>query len=353
MVEDTREVITAIRDSGQEGFVAASLLRLGWSVVHRSTSAASLEGAIEKFPSATVVASEDFSPTLRSGQNTTVIIASTTSRAQSGKFTNPLSDFELQELLRSPKSDEQVDIRRVASIGTDVTVVASIESGIGASTLALNIAQEFAHSGYSTLLLELNQSSPFLSEYLDISHINRGIVATALGFSVGEVNSVETLNRFSEEAQSFDRVVLDVGKLDSIDCTIRGNRMTDISTTWALQSSSRILLLVRSGEKLTPRIQRKVQEFKKSALNKTPMIGVVFQSAVGRKERNEVKEQLASLTHAQVALFSRDFSAVSKAAAGNTTLISSSAKSVLRGEILSQLISPLIAGRSMREAKVR
>ena len=348
MADDVRDAITAIRDTTQEGFIAGALQRIGFNVVHRATSVDGLSSAVEKSPEAIIVASEDFLVSELSAQNKILTIASTSKTNASGKYVNPTSDFELQELLRAPEAEERLDQRRVPEIGCDVTVVSGIYSGIGVSTMALNIAQEFAQSGESTLLLEVNQPSPFLSEHLDIPHINRGIVPTSYGFSVGEISSLETLTRFSEGAQGFSRVVLDLGKLDPIEQILRGNRLEDISSTWALQSATRILLLTRSSSKSVRKIEITTRELRESVLGKVPMIGVILQSTLGRRERNLLTSQIRDVTKAHVAIFSRDFRAVSKADEVSSCLCSASPKSPLRSEILTHLISPILGSACER-----
>ena len=348
MADEVRDAITAIRDTTQEGFIAGALLRIGFNVIHRATSVDGLSSAMEKNPGAIIVASEDFTASTFSVQNKILTIATTSKKNASGKYVNPTSDFELQELLRAPEVDDRLVQRRVPALSCDVTVVSGIYSGIGVSTMALNIAQEIAQLGESTLLLEVNQPSPFLSEHLDIPHINRGIVPTSYGFSVGEITSLETLTRFSEEAQGFSRVVLDLGKLDPIEQILRGNRLEDISSTWALQSATRILLLTRSSSKSVRNIEVTTRELRESALGKVPMIGVVLQSALGRRERNLVTSQVRDATKAHVAIFSRDFRAISKADEVGASLYFVSPKSALRSEILTQLISPLLESAGER-----
>ena len=348
MADEVRDAITAIRDTTQEGFIAGALLRIGFNVIHRATSVDGLSSAIEKNPDAIIVASEDFTASTISAQNKILTIATRSKKNASGRYLNPTSDFELQELLRAPEVEGILDQRRVPALGCDVTVVSGIYSGIGVSTMALNIAQELAQSGESTLLLEVNQPSPFLSEHLDIPHINRGIVPTSYGFSVGEITSLDTLTRFSEEAEGFSRVVLDLGKLDRIEQILRGNRLEDISSTWALQSATRILLLTRYSSKSLPQVQVKTSELRESALGKVPMIGVVLQSALGRKERNMVTSKVRDATNAHVALFPRDFRAVTKAEEVGASLYFVSPKSALRSEILTHLISPILESPAER-----
>jgi len=341
---EAREAITAICDISQEGIIAASLIRLGWRVVYRATSDSGLSEAVARFPRAQIVISEDFNVGRNNELTRSTVIATRAKGRASGTHRDPSSDFELQELLNELLQGRAERKLGIAPCTARLTVIAGVQAGVGTSTIALNLAQESASGGVSTLLLDCNLRHPALASYLDIVHINREILLTKFGFSLGEPTSREALSAFSQAAEGYGKVFVDLGQLSPSLLKYSGARFEDAISTWSLQSARQLILLTRSQPGALKTALDCVKYLEEPPYSIKAMVGIVLDSVKSRRERGALIEQLGS--DSSVALLSRDLRSIDRCERERSTLAISAPNSLLRKEISSQLLSSPITGKA-------
>jgi hypothetical protein len=315
------QAITAIRNIALENMIAESLHRSGWELIYRATSKDQLERVLLTNPDAILIAAEDFLP--RKAGSEQKIIWVTTS----------IGEYELQTELRNLAQDSVQTPTSLPLLTTQVTVVTAVDSGIGSSTLAMNLAYESAKSGSKTLLLDLNPINPFLSRYFDIQHINRTFAPTSCGFTIGEISDISEGVAMAQEADGYSHVVIDLGRTPSVHRVISGQRIHESLARWSLQSAERLFLLAR-GEESSIANLKKISEGFNSLVPAIVMRNVfISRAATSARERRHFIEAAKSCLNGEVHLLSRDVRNLSKAAIERRPLAPSASKSPLAREI--------------------
>ncbi len=243
MVE-SKLVITAIRNSKSESFVAQSLHRIGWKLIYRATDFSGLLISAEKSPEAIIIASTDFGVDKTKLTNTVITLESR----------QEPTDHLIQELLRDMVESDRPKHSTPPLCSSKVTVVASLDSGLGGTTSAINVAHEKSRPAGKTLLLDFNSANPSISGYFDIQRINRRVSPTSFGFEIGEVSDLSTFTRIAEQSDSYDEVIIDLGRIPDHDLLMSGMRIHEVLARWSIQSAAVLLLLSRCNESSLKRL---------------------------------------------------------------------------------------------------
>ena len=301
--------------------IAESLHRMGWQLIYRATSREGLEKFLSLNPDGVLIAADDF----------------LLNRAPLAKRTlwvnSSIGEYELQEQLRkldqeSPQNPTISPLRKAK-----VSVVTTIDSGIGGSTLAISLAHESACSGRKTLLLEINSFNPYLSRYFDIQRINRTFALTPFGFTIGEISDHAHFAEMAMAADEFDHVVIDLGRALSTKELLSGQRLQELLGRWALQSAGTLYLLARSEGQSLARLKEGSAQFKAGAISVLPTYVLVSQAPPSARERRQISDSAKSSLSGGAYLLSRDVRNLSKAANERAPLAKVAPKSALAREI--------------------
>lgn len=301
--------------------IAESLHRMGWQLIYRATSREGLEISLSLNPEAVLIAADDFLLNRAPLTNRTLWVNSS------------IGEYELQEQLRkldqeSPQAPTISPLRKAK-----VSVVTTIDSGIGGSTLAISLAHESASSGRKTLLLDLNSFNPFLSRYFGVQRINRTFALTPFGFTIGEISDHAHFAEMALAAEEFDHVIIDLGRALSAKELLSGQRLQESLGRWALQSAETLYLLARSEEQSMARLKDSSAQLAAGAITVLPIYVFVSQAPPSARERRQISDSAKSSLSGGAYLLSRDVRNLSKAAIERVPLAKVAPKSALAREI--------------------
>lgn len=316
--------ITAIADVRLEGSVTTSLHRLGWEVAYRATSDAGLIAALDEYPNALVISSDDFRYLHR---------ITPTRQFSLPAETTSITDGELRELLRNVDEGKNTQLRTLEPTKARIYLVASNGRTVGASTIALNLAQELSKLPGSTLLLDCNSWSPYLARHLSINGINREIAITPLGFSVGEIQSRDSLALLATSLSGYDRIIIDYGQLHSPIATANGRRAHEEIFSWAIHAQSSFLLLSRNDAKSLEESARTMEEIKQLTPDLKRYLLLTLTSVLSRRERARLIENSAARFGTNCSLISRDRRSVSEMEEKGSTFSEVAPRSMVLGEL--------------------
>ena len=288
--------ITAIQNTRLESFVAANLNQIGWNLIYRATDKEGLFTTAQNHPAALVIAGDDFNFEGATLSNPLIVI----------KSKEDLGEGELHDLLRGVTENDAPQPFSIPSCSANVTVVATVDSGLGGSTCAIEIAYDKARMGKRTLLLDFNISNPTISRYFDIQRINRNIVPSTLGFSLAEVSDHSNIRAITEESNAFDEVVIDLGRIPTPEQFVSGVRIHEVLARWSLQSASTFLLLTRSDFASLQVLSRVTSQLERSTSLIKPIALLVSNLTVTGRERREILQNSAALYKGEVRFLSRD-----------------------------------------------
>ena len=300
--------------------IAQSLHRAGWELIYRATNRDDLEKVLPIYPDAIIIAARDFLPQSNRFERKVIWVTATT------------GEYELHTDLRNLTQDSAQPPDVVSPLTTRVSVVATVDSGVGGSTTAINLAHESTQSGSNTLLLDFNSGNPFLSRYFEMQHINRTFAPTPFGFTIGEIANFSQCAVKAQEANDFDHIVIDLGRIPEAKEVISGQRIHDCLARWSLQSAQNLYLLARGDDLSIPELK------KKSALLRafTPSIRMthvfISQSPPSTKERRLLMDSARSSLSGGLFLLTRDVRNLSKARIERAPLAVVAPKSVLARE---------------------
>lgn len=301
--------------------IAESLHRAGWDLIYRATSREGLEKVLLTYPEAIIIAAEDFLSRKTAFERKIIWVTSST------------GEYELQSDLRNLDQDSMQNRRSLSPLTTKVSVVTTVDSGIGSSTLAMNLAYESAQSGIKTLLLDFNPYNPFLSRYFDIQRINRTFAPTPCGFTIGEISDISESVAMAQEADGFAHVIIDLGRAPAVEEVISGQRIHDFLARFSLQSAEHLYLLARGQEQSIANLRKKSEELKSLA----PVIHMKYvfisQAPSSARVRRHFLESAKSCLGGGVHLMSRDVRNLSKATMERAPLAHVAPKSPLAREI--------------------
>lgn len=301
--------------------IAESLHRMGWQLIYRATSREGLEKFLSLNPDVVLIAADDFLLNKVPLAKRTLWVSSS------------IGEYELQEQLRNldqelPQAPTISPLRKAK-----VSVVTTIDSGIGGSTLAISLAHESASSGRKTLLLEINSFNPYLSRYFDIQRINRTFALTPFGFTIGEISDHAHFAEMAKAADEYDHVVIDLGRALSAKELLSGQRLQELLGRWALQSAETLYFLARSEGQSFARLKEGSAQFKAGAISVLPTYLFVSQAPPSARERRQISDSAKSSLSGGAYLLSRDVRNLSKAANERAPLAKVAPKSALAREI--------------------
>lgn len=296
---------------------------MGWELIFRATHLEELKSVMKANPDAVLIVAEDF------------LIKRTEVTARSIWVDCTLGDYELQELLRNVNQESTQQPDSIPLLTTSVSVVATVDSGIGGSTLAINLANESAQSGKATLLFDFNLFNPTFSRYFDLQRINRKFALTRFGFTLGEISGHSYFEEMAQEADGYDHVIIDIGRSLNSREVFSGQRLHEVLSRWAIQSAQNVLLLARGEEQSLPRFIERSEHVVAGATGVLPHCVLISQSTTSARERRQLIAKASLLHSGEVSYLTRDARNLSKAAIERTPLAITAPKCVLTREISS------------------
>lgn len=317
----TKQAITAIRSIAVENKIAESLHRAGWELIYRATNRDDLEKMLPIYPDAIIIAAEDFLPQSNRLERKMIWVTAKT------------GEYELHTDLRNLAQDSAQPSDAVSPLTTKVSVVATVNSGVGGSTMAINLAYESTQSGSNTLLLDFNSDNPFLSRYFEMQRINRTFAPTPFGFTIGEIANFSQCAVKAQEANDFDHVVIDLGRIPEAREVISGQRIHDCLARWSLQSAQNLYLLARGDDLSIPELKEKSSQLRTFTPSVRMTYVFISQSPPSTKERRLLMDSARSCLSGEVFLLTRDVRNLSKARIERAPLAVVAPKSVLAHEI--------------------
>ena len=321
--------ITAIRDMAQEGFIAASLKRIGWKVIYRSTSAKAFHEKLLDFPGALVFISDDFGEVIAGYDNQWISLRGKSHPIATLSDVNPQSDFELEELIRSREPERNTN--HIPATTSKVIALLSIGGRTGATTLAITIAEILAREGKSVLLVDGNRIHPKIFFHFQVHDIRGQMSLTQFGFSIFEATDREGLFLLSQVANNYDFIVVDLG-LENL-AKEAGQRAEDLLSTWVKNSRARLILTARDGENSKSEISRAIDNQRR--LNHSIEITLAFipSTILSGRERRRLIEDRTQLHGVPVEVLSKDSRSIEKMESTYSTLALTSPKSPILGDI--------------------
>ena len=322
---NNNSAITAIRNIRQESFVAANLDLIGWTLIFRATDKEGLLVAARSHPTALIIAGDDFSIDGIAFPNPVIEI----------KSKEVLEGNQLQDLLRRVNESDTPKPLSIPLCSSEVTVVSTVNSGLGGTTCAIEIAYEKSRLGKSTLLFDFNPSNPTLSRHFDIQRINRKVVPSSLGFSLAEVSELSHILAITQEANAFDEVVIDLGRIPSSEHLVSGVRIHEVLARWSLQSASRFLLISGSDDGSLQNLARVTSQLERTSSFIKPIAILLSHHTVTGRERRETLESAAALYNGDVRFLPWDPRLVERAAKERVPIAQIAPKSPYVQEIAS------------------
>jgi len=331
MDKDSNTAITAIADVAQESFIATLLAKLGFRIIYRATSAGGLSSMLSDNPNVLLVASDDFRNISEIKVGDLLIIRGKSAASSHLSQLNPQSESEFFDLVQERKRTARGEINRPIRSTSDVTLFFSTANARGATVTAINFAHELANRGESVLLIDANFAHPDLSERFNFSGLFKRAQPTNYGFTLCELASLESLNNFSQLANAFNQVVIDLGSFQERYLIESGRRWEEYAYSWALQSAKQVFLL--SSE---PTLHQSTKAHERIiATNAAIDCSLVFtlDRILSTRERARFTSQISKQSGLSSHLISRDIKAIDKMERENSTVLASSPKSLLRSEI--------------------
>jgi hypothetical protein len=329
MASDAKLVVTAIRDMEQEGFIAASLRRSGWQIIYRATSVTALKDKLSEYPTALLLASDDFGDINEIHSGPSIQLRGRSHPLKASSALNPQSDLELAEIIRAQSSATHT--RYISATSADVISISSIGGRTGATTLAITMAEQIAHSGRKVLLVDGNRFHPRISYHFQLHNIRREIAETQYGFSICEATEIQGLNSLASQANHFQSIIIDMGSIPAM--RDGGQRIEDLTLTWAKNSRARALITARDDDFSIDQIKRSLAEDGRALSLRQPTTFLTSSKILSRKERKQIIEERSKLLASEVDILSRDPRSVEKMEKSHSTLHMSSPSSPIISDI--------------------
>jgi len=254
-------VITAIADPEFEAMVSSALFSRGWNIIARPLDFDTLEREIDlnKTSNLLLIYSVDLPGLVRqrlenlTNPNVTIFgfaDSSGSPRGFSEISPRPNSDDELlayirgnirSPLLRAPL------IRSSPSFKAKVIAIGGAGHSTGATTVAMNLAQELALLEKKTLLVDANFSAPAIATLLDLRKLSdedkwRDLSAF---FSVAEITqkSVADFTMWAAEAAAyFDLILIDLGSMTNIANDLTDRRWSSQVKIWTSTFAQELII---------------------------------------------------------------------------------------------------------------
>jgi hypothetical protein len=165
----------------------------------------------------------------------------------------PKSALELISLLRGslrapllhPPSQnmQKVSARSIA--------VASVISGSGCTTVAINLAQELSLGGARVLLVDANPDAPAIATLIDGRGLRQGDEFANIGqnlwaMEITQASITKDIERLDRSQHEFDFILLDIGVIRDFPQVLTGKRWSGEAINWVSNNCDKLLLLSRS-----------------------------------------------------------------------------------------------------------
>ena len=328
MVEE-KIAITAIRDMAQEGFIAATLTRIGWNVIYRATSLNALHQKLPDFPGALIFISDDFGEVASGYENQWISLRGRSHPISSRSQLDPHSDFELEELIRS--REPQRSIQHIPATTSHVIAISSIGGRTGATSIAITMADQISREGKSVLLVEGNRIHPRISFHFQAHNIRQQISLTQYGFSILEATDGAGIHLLSKEANKYDFIVVDLGPANI--AQEGGQRAEDLLSTWVKNSRAKFLLTARDGEKTSGDISHFIENQLRLSSSIDITLALIPSKVLNKREQRRLIEDRGEFHGVLVDVLSKDWRSLEKMESAHSTLALISPKSPLVGDI--------------------
>ncbi len=296
-------VITAIADPEFEAMVSSALFTRGWNIIARPLDFNTLERelGINRDAKILLIYSVDL-PGLSNARleklpdSKVAIFGFADSAGSPRGFSEisprPNSDDELlayirgnirSPLLRAPL------IRSSPTFKAKVIAIGGAGHSTGATTVAMNLAQELALLEKKTLLIDANFGAPAIATLLDLRKLSEEDKWRDLSafFSVAEITqkSVTDFTMWAAEAAAyFDLILIDLGSITNIASDLTDRRWSSQVKIWASTFAQELIICTGSD---VLQVQRLIQLNAELASAKLPAKTTIYCQGSENKSRQD------------------------------------------------------------------
>jgi len=343
-------VITAISDPEFEGLVSRALFDQGWNVISRVMNFSELQSAVSTNSETKllIVFSTDLSDfsavEIEKLSTPRISIIGYSDQAGNAKgysniFARPISPEELiltilenirSSGIRTPMLHSKVECKaRIVAVG-------GIGHATANTTVAINLAQEFANLKVKTLLIEANFQAPAISALLDLRKLSSEP-------KWRQINEDLTVMEFTQETmadfeprivlagESFEQIVIDLGSVAYLARELSDRRWSSLVKIWASRNADSFVFTTISSFLGRKRYEEFEQSFSKISLHsEIHLVDTLLSSKRDREINSPIKGALRSAT-----LWSLpwDLRSCQQAIADRTTLVQVAERGALRKEL--------------------
>ena len=344
-------VITAIADAEFEGMVSSALFTSGWDVIARPLDFSTLEGSLNENEkkSILVIYSVDL-PGISDEQLKKIARANISlfgfadaagsARNFDGISTRPTNPEDLlayirgnirSPLVRAPLLQSRPNLR------AKIIAIGSAGQNSGATTLALNLANELSLLEKKTLLIDANFQASAIATLLDLRKIAdedkwRDISENLSVAEITQSNIIEFPTRAMDAAGYFDYIVIDLGSLQNITNDLSDRRWGSQIKIWASRFAQDFFITSGTDLLQNKRLSKLSSELCDVKLPARISIFITPSDAATKKGSAE-QVNLQALNPKQVQYLPSDSRLCSAARKERTTLSEINAKAPLRKAI--------------------
>jgi Flp pilus assembly CpaE family ATPase len=300
-------VITSIADAEFEGMVSSALFASGWSVIARPLDFATLVKNLNEAATKNVLViySVDL-PGLTQVQLQKLSSVDTSlfgfaDAAGSARGFNEISPRPTspEELLAYIRGNIRSPLLRVPMLQSKqkfkakIIGIGSAGHYTGATTMAVNIAQELVLLDKKTLLIDANFQASAIATVLDLRKIADEDRWRDLSdnFSVAEItqnNITDFPARAMEAASYFDFVVIDLGSLQNISNDLSDRRWSSQVKIWVSRFAHSILITSGSDVLQSKRLRNLCDELAEIKLPAQISIFIFPTESISKRERFQI-----------------------------------------------------------------
>ena len=346
-------VITAIADAQTEGFVASGLFAQGWSVLYRALDATSLRKYIANNPDIAKSALLLYTPELPELDPNSCLEISRMVKQSIG-FSNDLAKYQsyagLYEIpkdvtelvslvrgsIRSPLIRQQSPIQH-STRRAQVIAIGSAGSGVGCTTVAINIAMELSVLEKPTLLIDANFRAPSIAVLLSLRNLltDEGWRSVAPQLAISEItqlrsNSIDEL--MARAIDEFDEIIIDLGSISGLSNRLTDQRWTSKMTTWSCDNADELWIIAKPDLLGAHRLDQVLPLLEKTAM-RAKLGFLLNMRSSGKKGDAEEARFLSSITPLRpgnMRVIARDGRSVQASEEARSTLIEANERSPLR-----------------------
>jgi Mrp family chromosome partitioning ATPase len=357
-------VITAIADAQSEGFVASGLFAQGWSVVYRALDTNSLRKYLASNPDIAKSALLLYTPELPELNPASCFELSGMVKQSIG-FSNDLEKYkeypglyeipkDLTELvslvrgsIRSPLIRQHLPIQHLAR-RAQVIAIGSAGSGVGCTTVAINIAMELSVLEKSTLLIDANFRAPSIAVLLSLRNLlsDEGWRSVAPQLSISEITQLrsgsidELMARALDE---FDQIIIDLGSISGLSNRLTDQRWTSRMTTWSCDNADELWIVSKPDLLGAHRLDQVLPLLEKTAMRAKLgfLLNMKSQGKKGDGEESRFLTSITPLRPGSMRVIARDGRSVQASEEARSTLIEANERSPLR-KSLAKIASELV-----------